>query len=89
MKKKLSESKKKYLNNTNTSEKNSVILKAESKTNVDCIDGEKYVEVQVQNIWEANYMFNKAGCGLPTEEVALISLTMNQMALLNKFKNIR
>lgn len=89
MKKKLSESKKKYLNNTNTSEKKSVILKAESKTNVDCIDGEKYVEVQVQNIWEANYMFNKAGCGLPTEEVALISLTMNQMALLNKFKNIR
>lgn len=91
--KKLSENKKIYLNNnnnnTNTSDKNSVILKTENKTNVKCINDYNDVEVQVQNIWEANYMFNKAGCGLPADEVALISLTMNQMALLKKFKNIR
>lgn len=43
----------------------------------------------VQNLWEANYMFNKAGCGLPADEVALISLSMTQMAQSNKFKTIR
>lgn len=47
------------------------------------------IDVQVQNIWEANYMFNKAGCGLPTDDVALISLTMSRMAQLNKFKSVR
>lgn len=47
------------------------------------------VDVQVQNIGEANYMFNKAGCGLPTDDVALISLTMSRMAQLNKFKSVR
>lgn len=47
------------------------------------------VDVQVQNIWEANYMFNKAGCGLPTDDVALISLTMSRMAQLKKFKSVR
>lgn len=56
----------------------------ESKTMNSISDG-----VQVQNLWEVNYMFNKAGFGLPTEEAALIYLTMNEMAQLNKFKSIR
>lgn len=47
------------------------------------------VDVQVQNIGEANYMFNKAGCGLPIDDVALITLTMSRMAQSNKFKSIR
>lgn len=47
------------------------------------------VDVQVQNIWEANSLFNKAGCGLPLNEIASISLTMNGMAQLNKFKSLR
>lgn len=57
-------------------------IKGNDLKNVDNIN-------QVQNLWEANYMFNKAGCGLPADEVALISLTMNEMAQLNKFKYIR
>jgi len=50
---------------------------------------ENDIEVQVQNLWEVNYMFNKAGCGIPIDEVSLRSLTMNAMAQLNKFKSIR
>lgn len=34
-------------------------------------------------------MFSKAGCGLPTDEVSSLSLTMNAMAELNKFKSVR
>ncbi|XP_026820231.1 radial spoke head protein 6 homolog A-like [Rhopalosiphum maidis] len=45
--------------------------------------------VQVQNLCEVNYMFNKAGFGLPMDEAALIYLTMNGMAQLNKFESIR
>jgi hypothetical protein len=45
--------------------------------------------VQVQNLCEVNYMFNKAGFGLPMDEAALIYLTMNEMAQLNKFESIR
>lgn len=45
--------------------------------------------VQVQNLCEVNYMFNKAGFGLPMDEAAVIYLTMNEMAQLNKFKSIR
>jgi len=45
--------------------------------------------VKVQNLLEVNYMFNKAGIGLPMDEAALIYLTMNEMARLNKFKSIR
>eukprot|EP00102_Acyrthosiphon_pisum_P010181 XP_008178383.1 PREDICTED: radial spoke head protein 6 homolog A-like isoform X2 [Acyrthosiphon pisum] len=45
--------------------------------------------VQVQNLCEVNYMFNKAGFGLPMDEAAVIYLTMNEMAQLNKFESIR
>lgn len=45
--------------------------------------------VQVQNLCEVNYMFNKAGYGLPMDEAALIYLTMNEMTQLNKFESIR
>ncbi|XP_025198167.1 radial spoke head protein 4 homolog A-like [Melanaphis sacchari] len=45
--------------------------------------------VQVQNLCEVNYMFNKAGFGLPMDEATLIYLTMNEMAQLNKFESIR
>ncbi|VVC28841.1 Radial spokehead-like protein [Cinara cedri] len=46
-------------------------------------------DIEVQNLWDVNHMFNKADCGLPTDEVSLISLTMNKMAQLNKFKSIK
>lgn len=45
--------------------------------------------VQVQNLCEVNYMFNKAGFGLPMDEASLIYLTMKEMAQLNKFESIR
>ncbi|KAF0757937.1 radial spoke head protein 4 A-like [Aphis craccivora] len=44
---------------------------------------------KVQNLCEVNYMFNKAGFGLPMDEASLIYLTMNEMAQLNKFESIR
>lgn len=53
------------------------------------VDNNYDVDVQVQNLFEVNLMFNKAGCGLPLDEVALISMSMNEMARLNKFKKIR
>jgi len=45
--------------------------------------------VQVQNLCEVNYMFNKAGFGLPVDEAAVIYLTMNELAQLKKFESIR
>jgi len=45
--------------------------------------------VQVQNLCEVNYMFNKVGFGLPMDEASLIYLTMNEMAQLKKFESIR
>lgn len=52
-------------------------------------DSDDDFEANVQNLCEINYMFDKAGCGLPRNEVALISIAMNAMARLKKFKNIR
>lgn len=78
MKKQLEKQKRYYDNNINIKSK-IVIGEKENITN----------NVEIQNLWEVNQMFNKADCGLPMDEVSLISLVMNEMAQLNKFKSIR
>lgn len=82
---KIQSEKQKRYNKNNASTKKSGILNSEDKSSFDGND----FEVRVQNLWEVNYMFNKAGCGLPTNEIALISLSMNTMARSKKFKSIR
>lgn len=61
-------------------------VKGEKNKTADNVHG---ANVQVQNLFEVNMMFNKAGCGLPLDEVTLISISMYEMARLNKFKKIR
>lgn len=84
---KQSEKFKEYINDKKKNIKKSLqSIKSEENT---ISSNNYYVDVQVQNLWEINYMLNKAGCGLPIDEVSLILLTMNEMVKLNKFKNIR
>lgn len=45
--------------------------------------------VIAQDLSQINYMFNKAGCGITTDEINLIKITIVQMSHLGKFKNIR
>jgi len=82
--KKQLELQKQYNNNKKNIRKPEVDQHEEKKTmkNINGI-------VQVQNLCEINYMFNKAGFGLPMDEAAIIYLTMNGMAQLNKFESIR
>lgn len=79
--------KQKQYNDSNKSAEKWETSKVQEKTILN--DNTDVVDVQVQNIWESNNMFNKAGCGLPLDEVASISLTLNGMAQLNKFKSVR
>lgn len=74
-------------NNDDGNSKKSDTPKADGNEIAITTDGD--VNVNVQNLWEVNYMFNKAGCGLPIDEVSLLSLTMDAMAELNKYKSIR
>lgn len=84
---KQSEKLKQYINDKKKMTKKSLqSIKSEENT---ILSNNYYVDVQVQNLWEVNYMLNKAGCGLPIDEVSLISLTMNEMVQLKKFKSIR
>lgn len=55
----------------------------------DTNDTLQFDEITVQDFSRANYMFNKAGCGLTSTEVNLIEITINQMISLGKIKNIR
>jgi len=79
--KKQVEQQKQYIKNKNNIRKLEIDQQEEKKTMNNI--------VQVQNLCEVNYMFNKAGFGLPMDEAAVIYLTMNEMAQLNKFKSIR
>lgn len=83
MKKQL-EQHKQYKNSKKNNIK-SEIDQNEEKKNMNSINA----TVQVQNLCEVNYMFNKVGFGLPMDEASLIYLTMNEMAQLNKFESIR
>lgn len=83
---KQSEIHKHYINDKKKSTKKSQIVNSDEDL---IMNKSNYVDVEVQNLWDVNYMLNKAGCGLPINEVSLISLTMNEMAQLKKFKNIR
>jgi len=82
--KKQLEQQKQYNNNKKNIRKSELDQHEENKSmnNVNDI-------VQVQNLCEVNYMFNKAGFGLPKDEAALIYLTMTEMAQLKKFESIR
>jgi len=73
-----------YNNNIKNIKKSEIDYHEEKKTknNINGI-------IQVQNLCEVNYMFNKAGFGLPMDEAAVIYLTMNEMVQLNKFESIR
>lgn len=46
-------------------------------------------QIVIQDLTKINYLFNKAGCGIPHDEAYLIGLTMSQMTNQDKFKNIR
>lgn len=83
-----SEKLKQYINDKKKSTKKQSLQSVTSEENT-ILSNSHYVDVQVQNLWEVNYMLNKAGCGLPIDEVSLISLTMNEMVQLNRFKSIR
>jgi len=82
--KKQLEQQKQYNNRKNNNIKSEIDQREEKKNMNNTND-----IVQVQNLCEVNYMFNKAGFGLPMDEASLIYLTMNEMAQLNKFESIR
>ncbi|XP_050528408.1 radial spoke head protein 4 homolog A-like isoform X2 [Daktulosphaira vitifoliae] len=60
------------------------------KNTVDVLENtSSFEDKYVQNLWEANYMFRKAGYGLSNNEVSLIAILLNQMSEMNKFRSLR